>query len=254
MKKGLSILILSVIILSLCCTGCPVSINRGTDVTTDSKSGASSVYTIKVTGTDGLPFKGNYWVDESAQDQMSAWPGRDWPISGTTPAEYTISGGFVSCYFEISTKIIAESGTLKVQILEGDKVVTESETTLPNFAWVAAGTSDNKDDYSSKAQFGELAVSTIKVIGTDGIPFKGNYGNVGRIISGEDPIQYVNKDVSGITPAEYSYTLLGGANCQFCKNTESESGTLKVQILVGDEVISEADTTVPHGWVVLAGY
>ncbi len=236
MKKILSIFILSIIILSLGSTGCGVTIVSKPDVIT--------VYTIKVTGTDGIPFKGNYWVDESVQDILfkMAKSGQFMPISGTTPAEYTISGGFVSCYFEADTK----SGTLKVQILEGDKVVTESETTLPDW-WVSAGTSHNEYDYSTMGG-AALTVSTIKVTGTDGLPFQGTYNNVIRT---DANMVMVHEQVSGTIPAQY--TVPGGVICYFRKNTDSESGTLKVQILKSGEVISEAYTTVPKGWVALGG-
>lgn len=245
MKKILSIFILSVIILSLGSTGC------GSGVTIVSKPDVITVYTIKVTGTDGIPFKGNYWVDESAQGILVKMikSGKFMPISGTTPAEYTISGGFVSCYFETDT----ESGTLKVQILEGDKVVTESETTVPQW-WVSAGTSDNQYDYMTIARGGALTVYTIKVTGTDGLPFQGNYSNVTAVSSDVKQSMNtvsVNEQVSGTIPAQY--TLPGGVTGYFRKNTDSESGTLKVQILKSGEVISEAYTTVPQGWVALGG-
>ncbi len=192
MKKILSIFILSVIILSLGSPGCvSVSIGSNPGVRT------VSVYTIKVTGTDGIPFKGNYWVDESAQGILVKMikSGNFMPISGTTPAEYTISGWFVSCYFETDT----ESGTLKVQILEGDKVVTESETTVPQW-WVSAGTSDNQYDYMTIARGGALTVYTIKVTGTDGLPFQGNYSNVTAVSSDVKQSMNtvsVNEQVSG---------------------------------------------------------
>ncbi|MDP2719862.1 MAG: hypothetical protein Q8P44_08570 [Dehalococcoidia bacterium] len=163
MKKILSIFILSIVILSLGSTGClSVKIGSGPDVT---KIVNKPVYTIKVTGSDGIgtnaiPFKGNYWVDESVGDVnlKILEGGKLWPISGITPAEYTISGGFVSCYFRKDSK----AGTLKVQILEGDKIVTESETTGNN-QWVAAGTSDNQFDYWNMAAGGSRTIYTIKV-------------------------------------------------------------------------------------------
>jgi len=77
-----------------------------------------SNFTIKVSGTSGLEFSGSYMTVMAGGSSTSK------SVEGTVPAEYNVSGSIVSCAFQKQS----EGGTLKVTIIEGGKVVSESET------------------------------------------------------------------------------------------------------------------------------
>jgi|GEM_PF-1684165 len=87
---------------------------------------------------------------------------------------------------------------------------------------------------------------TIRVSGTDGLEFSGEYGATladGRMRGGKE-----SKSVNGIVPTEYSITA-DVVWCSFAK--QSEGGTLKVEIFKGNEVISESTTSIPYGVISL---
>lgn len=75
-------------------------------------------FTIKVTGTDGLEFSGNYMIVTSDGKTASK------SVEGKIPAEYQVDGAMVSVSFQKKV----EKGKLKVEILKGDKVMAESDT------------------------------------------------------------------------------------------------------------------------------
>jgi hypothetical protein len=81
---------------------------------------------------------------------------------------------------------------------------------------------------------------TIRVTGTEGLEFRGRYGQ--SIISHGS-----YDEVSGIVPTEYTtiraYKWVD-VEGSFCKL--SEAGTLKVEILIGDELIREAQVEEPY--------
>ena len=77
-----------------------------------------SDFTIKVSGTSGLKFSGNYMVVTSGGGSTSK------SVDGTVPAQYTIRGNIVSCVFQKQS----EYGTLRVEIVKGGKIVSQSET------------------------------------------------------------------------------------------------------------------------------
>lgn len=95
----------------------------------------NSVFTIKVSGTTGLEFSGSYLVTTSNGQSTSE------PVAGTVPAEYSVTGtnritvSIVSVELQKQT----EEGTLKVEILKGDEVIANSETTAP-YAVVSVAT------------------------------------------------------------------------------------------------------------------
>ena len=105
--KRLIAVILVVCIVGLFFTGC------GGSLSTDSE------FQIKVSGTTGLEFSGTYMVVTSGGQSTSK------SVDGVVPAAYSVKGNIVSVVFQKQT----ESGTLKVEILRGGKVVNSSDTT-----------------------------------------------------------------------------------------------------------------------------
>jgi hypothetical protein len=83
--------------------------------------GTGSDFTIKITGTEGLIFSGHYAI--VVGDSLPA------PINvrGTTSAEYKGKGVIAVCFF----RKLAETGSLKVEIVKDGKVVSESVTNAP---------------------------------------------------------------------------------------------------------------------------
>ena len=77
-----------------------------------------SDFTIKVSGTSGLEFSGSYMVVASGGQSTSK------SVDGIVPAQYTVRGEIVSCSFQKQT----EFGILRIEILKGSKVVSQSET------------------------------------------------------------------------------------------------------------------------------
>lgn len=75
-------------------------------------------FTVRVSGTEGLKFNGSYMITTTEGKSESK------SVEGTVPAEYTMKGNIVSVTFQKQ----AEAGVLKVEILQGDKVVAQSET------------------------------------------------------------------------------------------------------------------------------
>lgn len=75
-------------------------------------------FTIKVTGTDGLEFSGSYMVVTADGKTASK------SVEGKVPTEYQVDGAMVSVSFQKKT----EKGKLKVEILKGNKVMSESDT------------------------------------------------------------------------------------------------------------------------------
>jgi hypothetical protein len=78
-----------------------------------------SEYIIKVTGTPGVNFKGNYTLPGSTIKPVQ--------VNGTVPAEYKAKGIAVICVFR---KLDVE-GTLKVEVIKDKMVVDSSETSKP---------------------------------------------------------------------------------------------------------------------------
>lgn len=77
-----------------------------------------SNFTIRVSGTTALKFSGSYMTVTAGGSSTSK------SVEGTVPAEYNVSGSIVSCSFQKQS----EGGNLKVEIIKGGKVVSESET------------------------------------------------------------------------------------------------------------------------------
>ena len=90
---------------------------------------SESDFQIKISGTDGLKFSGNYYVVAIDGKSVSK------SVDGSLPAEFTTKGSIVSCMFQKG----GESGYLKVEILKDGKVVA-SESTTASYGVVAIGT------------------------------------------------------------------------------------------------------------------
>ncbi len=100
----------------------------------DGLKGVESDYTIKVTGSDQLQFSGHYTIAGTGKIPKPV------EVKGNVPAEYKGKGAAAACVFR---KITAE-GTLKVEILKGEKVVASSETTAP-YGIITLGKMPDKD-------------------------------------------------------------------------------------------------------------
>ena len=79
----------------------------------------NSDFTIQVTGTSGLKFSGNHMTTTTSGGSTGE------SVEGTVPATFKVSGNIVSCVFQKQS----EDGRLKVSIIKGGQVVSESETT-----------------------------------------------------------------------------------------------------------------------------
>ena len=99
-------------ILLICIVGL---IFVGCDVFTSS----DSTFQIKVSGTAGLKFSGSYMAITSDGKSTSK------SVDGVVPAQYSVYGTIISAAFQKQV----ESGTLKVEILQGGIVVNSSDTT-----------------------------------------------------------------------------------------------------------------------------
>jgi thioredoxin reductase len=106
MKKSLLFMIAFFLFLSCC---------------TEGLKGIESDYTIKVTGTDQLQFSGHYTIAGTG-----AMP-KPVQITGKSPIEYTGKGLAAACVIRKTTT----EGTLKVEILHGEEVVSSAETAAP---------------------------------------------------------------------------------------------------------------------------
>ena len=85
-----------------------------------STGSVESNFTIKVSGTSGLEFSGNYMTLTAGRISESKM------VEGKVPDQYSVSGNIVSCTFRKKT----ERGTLSVQIVKDGKVVSVSETAV----------------------------------------------------------------------------------------------------------------------------
>jgi hypothetical protein len=82
-------------------------------------TGGESDFTIKISGTDGLAFRGSYLATESDGS------GKPTDVEGTVPVQYDVTAYALSCMFQKQS----EAGTLTLEITRGGRVVNEAETT-----------------------------------------------------------------------------------------------------------------------------
>jgi hypothetical protein len=96
---------------------------RNSSISTPTGSHSPSVQskdgcTIRVTGTDGLPFQGSYAAVETWGSLESK------SVEGTVPATYPVKGMTVATFFEKK----GNPGSLRVEILKNGSVIKRSET------------------------------------------------------------------------------------------------------------------------------
>ncbi len=80
-----------------------------------------SNFTIKVGGTEGLKFKGHFAITATVSNPNLQ------NVEGTVPALYQGKGLMALCLFRKT----ASAGSLKVEIIKDEKVVTQGETFIP---------------------------------------------------------------------------------------------------------------------------
>jgi hypothetical protein len=80
-----------------------------------------SDFTIKVGGTEGLKFKGHFAITETPANPNLQH------VEGKVPAQYKGKGLMALCLFRKT----APAGSLTVEIIKGEKVVTQGETIIP---------------------------------------------------------------------------------------------------------------------------
>jgi hypothetical protein len=101
------------------------SLAGGSAVNAPSEGAAESVV-LRISGTPGLQFSGNYTTPESSKN-----------ISGTLgvdPTDYDLGGEGVAGFNVVTANVYKEdtSGTLKVEILENGQVVQSAATNATN--------------------------------------------------------------------------------------------------------------------------
>lgn len=96
--------------------------------------GVESDYTIKVTGSDQLQFSGHYTIANTGQIPKPL------QVKGAIPAEYKGKGVAAACVFR-KTSV---EGTLKVEILKEQQIVSSMETGAP-YGIITLGKMPDKD-------------------------------------------------------------------------------------------------------------
>lgn len=86
-------------------------------------------YTIKVTGSPGVKFSGQYYYYTTAYPHNAELPTFK-EVEGTVPAEYSFRGADVSC----SLWIPSRQGTLKIQLIKNGNIVCQKESLDPYLA------------------------------------------------------------------------------------------------------------------------
>jgi hypothetical protein len=87
----------------------------------DGLMGLSSDFTIKVSGTEGIKFKGHFAIADTVVNPNLQ------NVDGKVPAQYQGKGLMALCLFRKTSP----SGLLKVEIIKDEKVVTAGETVIP---------------------------------------------------------------------------------------------------------------------------
>jgi hypothetical protein len=90
--------------------------------------GATNSVVLRISGTPGVHFSGNYTTAQGSQD-ISA-------TLGTTPTEYKLGGEGVAGMSAVSVNVQKQGtyGSLKVEILKDGQVVQSAETNATNNA------------------------------------------------------------------------------------------------------------------------
>lgn len=83
--------------------------------------GMESDYTIKISGSDKLQFSGHYTIAGTGAIPKPV------EVKGGVPLEYKGKGMAAACVFRKTTA----DGTMKVEIMKGQEIVSSSETAAP---------------------------------------------------------------------------------------------------------------------------
>ena len=106
------------------------------------------------------------------------------------------------------------------------------------------GDKKGEEEAPPAKQQGSTEAVTVRVTGTPGIPFQGNYGKLDS-----------SRSVDGVTPQEFEEELDTGFlsidSISAVMQKVGEQGELTVQIVVDGEVVKEQSTTAPYGVVSL---
>ena len=92
------------------------------------RGGATNSVVLRISGTPGLQFSGNYTTPQGSKDISGTL--------GTTPTDYKLGGEGVAGMSVVSANIQKQGtyGTLKVEILKDGLVVQSAETNATNNA------------------------------------------------------------------------------------------------------------------------
>jgi hypothetical protein len=90
--------------------------------------GATNSVVLRISGTPGVHFSGNYTTAQGSQDISGTL--------GTTPTEYKLGGEGVAGMSAVSVNVQKQGtyGSLKVEILKDGQVVQSAETNATNNA------------------------------------------------------------------------------------------------------------------------
>ena len=90
--------------------------------------GAAESVVLRISGTPGVQFSGNYTTPQGSQDISGTL--------GTTPTEYKLGGADVAGMSVVTVNVQKQEtyGTLKVEILKDGQVVQSAETSATNNA------------------------------------------------------------------------------------------------------------------------
>ena len=88
--------------------------------------GAADSLVLRISGTPGVQFSGNYTTTQDSQNFSGTL--------GTTPTDYELGGGGIAGLNVVTANIQKQEtpGTLKVEILENGQVVQSGETNATN--------------------------------------------------------------------------------------------------------------------------
>jgi hypothetical protein len=88
--------------------------------------GATDSLVLRISGTPGVEFSGNYTTPQGSQNFSGAL--------GTTPTDYKLGGEGVAGLTVVTANVqkLGITGTLKVEILENGQVVQSGETNAAN--------------------------------------------------------------------------------------------------------------------------
>jgi|GEM_PF-1313528 len=130
--------ILALLLLSMGCGAVQGIIDR---MATDMLEKVGANFTIKVGGTAGLDFTGEYeveYLDFDADSQSIGYTKDSYTVEGQVPQEYTFEGDATSVMFQ---KRADDWWTLlSVEIWQDERLVASRETTDPwGAVWLTAG-------------------------------------------------------------------------------------------------------------------